>query len=83
MIAQEAANIIAKNGNISINSQSGDIHVKADSGNYHKDVGQKIYMQSGTSSPDNGENAQGSQGSAVAANQTTPVSAETAIKNLA
>lgn len=74
MIAQEAANIIAKNGNISINSQSGDIHVKADSGNYHKDVGQKIYMASGTSNPDKGENAQGKQGKAKQAQVTTPVS---------
>jgi hypothetical protein len=61
MIAQEAANIIARSGNISINSQSGDIHVKADTGNYHKDVGQMIYMSSGTSNPDQGENAQGGQ----------------------
>ncbi len=67
LIAQEAANIIAKSGNISINSQGGDIHVKADSGSYHKDVGQNIYMQSGTSNPDSGENAQGDVGKAVAA----------------
>jgi hypothetical protein len=75
MIAQEAANIIAKNGAISIHAQSGDIHSKA-GGSMHKDAGQNIYMQSGTSNPGSGQNAQNNQGNAKQAYQTTPVSSD-------